>query len=380
MRNYNKILILILIIYTYFSFVFFDKNYKTKSISKIFENGNNIIISKHYNIKKKSNSILTMKFHLKKSIFKGINYYIDQNEKIKQNTKCDYHPPSIIENNNKRIIVIGDIHGDLYALLHALYKAKVIDKLGNWIGNETIVIQLGDQIDKGGRGSLDPTNDEIEELKVIEFMHNLHFEAKKKNGAVYNLIGNHEIMNVMADFRYVTSTHLNGFKGTDTRKKLFKPGGAIARKLACNTNGIMMIGNWIFVHAGILPQHIEKYTIEQINSSIRDILLGNISINNVDNQLENIIFGNDGILWNRYYINNSDRCYKLNKTLEILNINEKGGMVIGHTVQNNINSVCNNKLWMADVGMSSAFGKKNDDNDRVEILEIINDGKIVRPI
>lgn len=307
----------------------------------------------------------------KKGIFKDIEYYIRLN-KIKSN-KCMNIPESIILDYKKRIIVIGDIHGDFNSLLRSLYIANVININCDWIGKNTIVIQLGDQLDKGGRDSLsvDRTNDKLEELKVIEFMHYLHFEAKKHNGAVYNLLGNHELMNILGDFRYATSNHIGGFGGDKIRRELFKPGGAIAIKLACNTNGIMQIGNWIFVHAGLLPHHVKNFSIEEINDKIRNILLGNITRYNAGPEMDDILYGSDGILWNRFYTtnNNQETCKTLDETFQILEL-DKGRMVVGHTIQNNINSICNEKLWMADVGMSSAFGDNT--NSRVQILEIKN--------
>ena len=57
----------------------------------------------------------------------------------------------------ERIIVIGDIHGDMNVLLECLEKANVINtKIYNntkkyndikWIGNDTVIVQVGDQID-----------------------------------------------------------------------------------------------------------------------------------------------------------------------------------------------------------------------------------------
>ena len=98
-----------------------------------------------------------MLFKLKRTIFKPIQFYIDQISvpQKKCNNKCSIIPPSEIKfkpGQQTRIIVIGDIHGDFNALLAALYKSNVIDFGGNWTGGNTIVVQLGDQIDKGGRG------------------------------------------------------------------------------------------------------------------------------------------------------------------------------------------------------------------------------------
>ena len=49
-------------------------------------------------------------------------------------------------------------------------------------------------------------------------------------------------------------------------------------------------------------------------------------------------------------------------------------MVVGHTPQDRINSVCNNKIWRVDTGMSKAFGERYGD-DRIEILIIHNNGE-----
>uniref|UniRef100_A0A6C0EI77 Calcineurin-like phosphoesterase domain-containing protein n=1 Tax=viral metagenome TaxID=1070528 RepID=A0A6C0EI77_9ZZZZ len=323
-----------------------------------------------------------MIFNVRASIFKDPQYYINSKPKL----SCSNSPPTEIkiDKNNSRIIAVGDIHGDFHTLLHALYKAKVINKNSEWIGGATIVIQLGDQLDKGGRGSIsvDHTNDSVEELKIIEFLHNLHFQALANGGGVYSLIGNHELMNIMGDFRYVSPLHIDGFGGYEQRKELFKPGGALAVKLACNTNGIMKIGDWIFVHAGLLPEHIENFTLGNINKIVRDILLGKTNMNNIGPEIYDLMFNQNSLFWNRYYTidTNPEKCKILNKTLNILNIGKTGGMVVGHTPQKHITSGCNNKLWMADVGMSSAFGSKNNNSDRVEILEIINNGKIINVI
>jgi hypothetical protein len=46
-------------------------------------------------------------------------------------------------------------------------------------------------------------------------------------------------------------------------------------------------------------------------------------------------------------------------------------MVVGHTVQNGINSACDGKIWRTDIGMSRSFGKRN----KIQVLEILYNGK-----
>ena len=50
-------------------------------------------------------------------------------------------------------------------------------------------------------------------------------------------------------------------------------------------------------------------------------------------------------------------------------------LVIGHTPQDNINSIDNGLIWRVDCGMSDAFGIKNNDFSKVQVLQIINNGR-----
>ena len=42
----------------------------------------------------------------------------------------------------KRLIAIGDIHGDLAKARAALQVAQVIDEHDRWVGGETVVVQV----------------------------------------------------------------------------------------------------------------------------------------------------------------------------------------------------------------------------------------------
>ena len=310
-----------------------------------------------------------MQFFLNRNIFKGINFYMQ--EIGKPQCDCVTSPPSIIENNKRRIVAIGDIHGDLHALLSALHTASVIDVYGNWIGSDTIVVQLGDQIDKGGRGVITNEIFPTEELQILEYLHHLHNEAQTTNGAVYTLLGNHEIMNIQGNFNYVHDKHIIGFGGYEQRRALFQPGGPISKLIACHSNAIMKIGNWVFVHAGLLPSHLYNFSIGEINFQVRNALLGFSDLSKLEIPY----------LWDRTYANHGDKpCYLLQDVLDILKIDvNKGGMVIGHSVQPNITHKCSKNLWLIDIGMSSAFHHYKN-LKKVQVLEIINDGDVVNII
>ena len=294
---------------------------------------------------------------------KPISQYLQNNYVCNKNFKDTY-------TNVSNIYVIGDIHGDLSVLIRSLRKINIIDAGLNWKGGNSHIVQLGDLLDGGGRGSNMNTNNSsaMEEFTIFEFLNNLDNQARKKGGRVHYLIGNHELMNLLGDFRYVATNHLNS-TGIETRKKLFKPGGYMASMLACHSYGVLKINNWIFCHAGLLPQHINNRSITDINNLVRGVFSGKIGLQNISAEEQELLLGNTSLFWNRFYAKNSNNCTVLNKTLDIVN-KGSGGMIVGHTPHYNITNVCRQKLYFADVGLSRAFTQHNFKN--IQILHIRN--------
>ncbi|GAA5896092.1 uncharacterized protein JCM6883_001709 [Sporobolomyces salmoneus] len=97
-----------------------------------------------------------------------------------------------------RIVAIGDIHGDFPALTKILRKAELIDLRGQWIGGQTILVQTGDIVDRG-----------VDTIACYKFMQSLRAGAEKVGGTVVSLLGNHEIMNALGDWRYVNPNDIN---------------------------------------------------------------------------------------------------------------------------------------------------------------------------
>ena len=184
----------------------------------------------------------------------------------------------------RRIIVIGDLHGDWDLTLESLRIGKVIDNNNKWVGDDTVVVQLGDQVDRcrfNGIPCNNPEatpNDEASDIKILKFFTDLHNQAQKQGGAVYSILGNHELMNVDGDMRYVSYAGLKEFdnytkpngddfnSGEEARKWAFKPGNPLANFLACTRQMALIIGKHLFVHAGIIPEIVHKYGVKDLNT------------------------------------------------------------------------------------------------------------------
>tara|TARA_B110000977_G_scaffold201230_1_gene294869 strand:+ start:2080 stop:2922 length:843 start_codon:yes stop_codon:yes gene_type:complete len=266
-----------------------------------------------------------------------------------------------------KIIVIGDLHGDYKLTIMCLAGMKLINKSHNWCGGDTWVVQMGDQIDRGGRGSF--VNDENSDIKILQLFNTLNIQANKQNGAVISLIGNHELMNVMGNYNYVSPLGISEFGGKQRRYNFFKPGGIISNLLSTRPV-ILKIGSWIFVHAGIDPVIVKKYKFDDINNLMRQFLLGDHQLVNNRNFNELFILPNS-LLWDRTLTGRQLSRKYCNTLLKLLKCKY---IVVGHTPQNKINSLYG-KIWKVDTGMSEAFGTNS--HTRMQVLEIINDGEII---
>lgn len=274
----------------------------------------------------------------------------------------------VIKSNIKTdstIYVIGDLHADYKKTIDLFKYFKLIDKNKRWIGKNSIVVQLGDQIDGYGRGNYEDAHGEIQ---ILDFFDDVHIQALSYGGAVYSLIGNHELMNVMGNFSYASKKDIEETGGKQTRQKLFKPGGCMATRMSCTRNTLLKINDIIFVHAGIVPEIVKenkKNTIQYVNLLMKNFFDGSTGIN--DN-INKFLIDSKGVLWDRSLGKDNTNCDILEKTLNDLGCKH---IVIGHTPQNIINSKCNEKVWRVDVGLSKSLG-----NNNFQILEIKrNDNK-----
>lgn len=269
-----------------------------------------------------------------------------------------------------RIVAIGDVHGDLAATRAALRIAGAIGPEGSgedrWIGGSLVVVQTGDQLDRGDQ-----------ERAIIDMLERLAEQAKQAGGALYVLNGNHEIMNVAGDFRYVTPGGFKEFEGLSgmplsdprvaelpaharARAAAFLPGAPYAKKLA-KRDVIAVVGDTVFVHGGLLPEHV-RYGVDRINDETRAWLNGEAK------SAPSIVTSEEAPVWSRLFgVPSVDArgCEVLRKVLADVGAKR---LVIGHTVQNGgISSACDGKVWRIDVGLAAHYG------GRAEVLEIAGD-------
>jgi hypothetical protein len=102
-----------------------------------------------------------------------------------------YNEPSDFENPDK-ILAISDIEGNFLALIEILFSNKVIDKYLNWTFGDSHLVIAGDCFDRGEQV-----------VECLWLIYALEDKARRKGGYVHFILGNHEIMNLNGDWRYI---------------------------------------------------------------------------------------------------------------------------------------------------------------------------------
>src|SRR4029453_7746447 len=112
-----------------------------------------------------------------------------------------------------RVVAVGDIHGAFDAFAGILQTASVIDAKRQWAGGQTVFVQTGDVFDRGP-GVKD----------ALDLLMQLEDQAKRAGGRVEALLGNHEVMNILGDYRDVAPEIYAGFadaRSEDRRKRAY---------------------------------------------------------------------------------------------------------------------------------------------------------------
>ena len=92
------------------------------------------------------------------------------------------------------VYVLGDTHGNFEEVVQILQNSKLIDENHQWIGESAHLVFLGDILDRG-----------MDALRLTWFIYELEQSAAQHGGQIHLILGNHEIMVMSNDLRYVSA-------------------------------------------------------------------------------------------------------------------------------------------------------------------------------
>ena len=217
----------------------------------------------------------------------------------------------------RRVVALGDVHGRYAELVRLLLGTPLVDNTLNWVGGSAHLVLCGDLVDRGPR-----------DRAVLDLVRRLQTQARSAGGEVHALLGNHEVMNLIRDFRYVTGggyaafaedernrdrrNAWNGYERAFARQDVERarleeafdetyPPGYFARLRAFGERGdygrwllnqptAVKINGLVFLHGGLTPD-VAAAGLEAINREVRDGVRRVIRAQQV---LEDIVIGPAG--------------------------------------------------------------------------------------
>jgi len=300
----------------------------------------------------------------------------------------------------EELYIIGDIHGDFFALKQALEltsciifndsnnldmitmsNSELILEDGcnffinkfEWNKNKKncMIVFSGDLIDRCRNinhitGCINTPHDEDCDFLILKFLFDLDIIARQYNSRVIIILGNHEIMNLKNDTNYISKKGKNNINRLDNIKHIIKTN-------IDNIYGLVRINKYIIVHGGInylyFMRKNKEWELELDNNNLESVVMFNKILRN--NIIEdNIILddSDDNPFWDRT-LGKGNCSYLFNENIlkipdnSILNNLE---IIVAHCPQfidneDNINYInCSNKkIWRIDVGMSRSFDTYN---------------------
>ncbi len=196
-----------------------------------------------------------------------------------------------------RVVAISDPHGAYDAMRTTLAHAGIIDADGNWDGGASHLVITGDLLDRGA-----------DSRPIMDLVMQLEQQAAGAGGMVHLTLGNHEVMNLVGDLRYVARDEFGAFAEEETaeeRERWFqaalsaerervegdvdeaalreafdgaRPPGFYAHRRAFSSTGqygrwllekplMVVVNDTAFVHGG-MPAMVAFLGLEQLNEQL----------------------------------------------------------------------------------------------------------------
>ncbi len=233
-------------------------------------------------------------------------------------------PPKSVWPAPKKLMAISDLEGNYTNTVRFLKNAKVIDAQGHWAWKDGHLVLIGDLVDRG-----------YQVTELMWLLRRLEREAQAAGGELHYILGNHEVMVMGGDLRYIHPKYQYMSQQFETTyDKLYGADTDIGRWWR-SKNSVEVIGDLLFVHGGYSPSlEALKLSPEKLNTRIRKclppakVVAGTIAENPVADIL--------GPFWYRGYFAQYAAGFggktPPDKIVENLKRHNAKHVVVGHTV------------------------------------------------
>lgn len=268
----------------------------------------------------------------------------------------NYISPKTVYKAPEKLFVTSDIEGNFNAFYSLLVGNAIMDKNYNWTFGKGHLVICGDMVDRGNNA-----------WACLWLLYKLEQDAKKEGGMVHYILGNHDVMNMHANLKYVKKRYIELAKilsrnedEKEAYRHLLSDTNELAKWIA-SKNCVEKIGNSLYLHGGISEDVVDaNLSLDRMNEIVRKNIRVNLTSNPGENELDNLVFSRMGPLWYRGLVtdyNSTKGEYRkinqnsLDQILKFFNVER---LVIGHTiVDDKITSDFNGKIIRVDIKHSN---------------------------
>jgi hypothetical protein len=148
-----------------------------------------------------------------------------------------------------RVVAVGDVHGSFDAFVEILQTAGLIDAKLRWTGGNTVFVQTGDIFDRGPKVR-----------EALDLLMRLEDEAKRAGGRLEFLLGNHEVMVLLHEFRDVSPASYASFadaRSEGKRQRAFEDYVRLVKRRATPGESAPTREAWMATHPPGFLEHVE---------------------------------------------------------------------------------------------------------------------------
>lgn len=274
----------------------------------------------------------------------------------------------------EKLLALSDPHGDFDSFVSILKAGKVINDRYEWSYGKNQVVVIGDVFDRG-----------VDVLPIFWLCYKLDREAAAAGGKLHFIIGNHEDMVLSGNLKYSDHKYKAIAKSLNLEyKELFAANTELGSWLRTK-NYIEVIGQHLFVHAGISKTFLERNaSLDSVNATMQRYL-GVGKANIIDQQcLAYTLFSSNGILWYRGMVKDDDKYEPLDPntlalTLQRYNVSD---IIVGHTIFDDITLHSNGRIIPINVDNAEnrAEGKGRAILIEKNRISVVHDNGSITPI
>lgn len=250
-----------------------------------------------------------------------------------------------------QILAVSDIHGDYNSFVEILIAGGVVDGGLQWNWGDGHLVILGDVFDRGPAVT-----------ECLWLIRRLERESAAAGGAVHYLLGNHELMILQGDLRYVNERYTKGIARSSrfAYDDLFGAETELGRWLRTK-HTLVRLNRTLFVHGGIMAEFLQTGGgIGAVNELIR-LGLDYSSLRLHFDELIKKLYGKFGPLWYRGCTQGVEERYPPMNTIQIdsvLRLCDVDKIVVGHSEHDTISLFHDNKVIDIDVDVEALAGQQ----------------------